>query len=165
MSRFFGCCLIVLALCASARAETIEGYWQDTARRILFSREAPPAYVYGNWSAVDQDQTYPLAKQVKRAASGLEVVDLNFDDENYAVKTVSATEKSLVFVRTVKWSGCAMHHQCRLEGQEMVCSLQNLCPQDGKAALDWRGEERYARRASCERQGRVQAQGFPVACR
>ena len=29
------------------KAHSIEGYWQDAARRILFARSAPPAYVYG----------------------------------------------------------------------------------------------------------------------
>jgi hypothetical protein len=144
---------------------TLEGFWQDTARRILYSRTAPPSYVYGAWTAVDQDQTYPSAKEIRRTASGWQVMDLNADDTDYALNTLSGSDKTVEFVRTVKWSGCAMHHKCGLHGQEMVCSLENRCPEGGQTVLDWRGEERYAKRASCERLGRVQLQGFPVACR
>src|SRR2546423_14277954 len=79
--------LLVLLLCGSAQAQTLEGYWQDTARRILFARDAPPSYVYGAWTMIDQDQTYPAAKEIRRSAQGLAVVDLNFDDGNYEVKT------------------------------------------------------------------------------
>jgi hypothetical protein len=156
--------LLALLLCGSAQAQTLEGYWQDTARRILFARDAPPSYAYGAWTLLDQDQTYPAAKEIRRSAEGLAVVELNFDDGNYKVETISAADDTVAFVRTVKWSGCAMHHRCRLEGEAMVCSLVNVCPQDGKNIVDWRGEERYVRRANCERQGKVQAQGFPVAC-
>ena len=173
MSRLQLISLVALFLFGAANAQTaaapagktIEGFWQDTARRILFARDAPPSYAYGGWTMIDQDQTYPAAKQIRRSGGTLEVVDLNFDDANYVVKTLSATDDSLVFVRMVKWSGCAMHHQCRLEGQGLFCALESFCPENGKQVLDWRGEERYARRTSCERQGRVQAQGFPVSCR
>jgi hypothetical protein len=147
------------------QAITIEGFWQDTARRILYSRAAPPAYVYGTWSALDQGQTYPSAKEIRRTPSGWEVVDLNADDREYTVKAIAGTEKSVEFVRMVTRSGCAMHHKCGLQGQEMVCSLENRCPEGGQSVLDWRGEERYAKRASCERLGGPELQGFPVACR
>jgi len=30
--------------------KTIEGYWQDTARRILFARGASPGYAYGTFA-------------------------------------------------------------------------------------------------------------------
>jgi hypothetical protein len=167
-SRFLP--LLVLLLCGTAYAQgaaanTLEGFWQDTARRILYSRAAPPAYVYGEWTAIDQGQTYPAAKQVKRSGPRWNVVDLNFDDSDYVVQTIAASEKRLEFVRTVKWSGCAMHHTCSLSGNEMVCALENVCPENDRSVVDWRGEERYARRVSCERLGRVQLQGFPVACR
>ena len=33
---------LLLCLAGSAAAQTIEGYWQDTERRILFSPDAPP---------------------------------------------------------------------------------------------------------------------------
>jgi len=162
-------CLILAAMTIAslpaAAAGTIEGYWQDTGRRILYARDAPPGYAYGNWTQVEQDQTYPAAKEIRRSGSGLEVVDLNFDDDNYEVRTVKSSDESVVFVREVKWTGCAMHHQCRLDGVGMFCALESFCPQAGKPVVEWRGEERYARRASCERQGRVQAQGFPVSCR
>ena len=159
--------LLLLAMLPSApalAADTIEGFWQDSARRILFSRAAPPGYSYGAWTALDLEQTYPAAKEIRRAGNALEVVDLNFDDENYVVRTVKSSEQSLVFVRTVKFTGCAMHHQCRLDGVGLLCSLQNVCPKDGKSVVDWRGEERYVRRAQCARDGKVQAQGFPVKC-
>lgn len=161
LSRIF---LIALLVSGGAQAQTIEGYWQDTARRILFARDAPPSFAYGAWTMIDQDQTYPAAKEIRRSSEGLAVVDLNFDDGNYEVKTLSAADDEVAFVRMVKWSGCAMHHRCRLEGEAMVCSLVDVCPQEGKNVVDWRGEERYARRTYCERQGRVQAQGIPVAC-
>ena len=32
---------------AQPQADTIEGYWQDAERRILYSPEAPPGYVFG----------------------------------------------------------------------------------------------------------------------
>ena len=60
---------------------------------------------------------------------------------------------------------CAMHHSCRLDGEQLFCALENLCLENGREVLDWRGEERYVRRASCERDGRRQAQGIPVKCR
>ena len=155
---------VLLVLSASVQAQSLEGYWQDTARRILFDRTAPPGYVYGQWNPLDQDQTYPAAKQIRRSAGKLEVVDLNFDEANYDVETYKATDDSVAFVRRVKWAGCAMHHRCSLDGDAMACSLVDVCPQDGKNVVDWRGEERYARRASCERDGKVQAQGIPVKC-
>ena len=173
MARLCTVSLITSLVCGSALAQhtatpagnTLEGFWQDTARRILYSREAPADYVYGRWNLIDQSQTYPAAKQIRRVAGAWEVVDLNFDDADYSVKTLAATERSLEFVRTVKWSGCTMHHQCKLDGNEMVCALENVCPDGAQRIVDWRGEERYARRASCERLGRVQLQGIPVSCR
>ena len=173
MSRFRIVSLIVLLVIASAHAQhaansagdTLEGYWQDTARRVLYSRSAPTSYVYGAWTAIDQGQTYPAAKYVQRKGSSWEVVDLNFDDANYAVTTIAGTAQTIDFVRTVKWSGCAMHHQCGLQGNDMVCALENICPQEGQSVVDWRGEERYARRTACERRGGAELQGIPVSCR
>jgi hypothetical protein len=60
---------------------------------------------------------------------------------------------------------CRIEHDCRLGGNELMCSMQTVCQEAGKEVLDWRGDERYVRRAHCERDGRVQAQGFPVKCR
>lgn len=164
MARFTVLC-VLLVLSAGVEAQSLEGYWQDTARRILFDRSAPAGYVYGQWNPLDQDQTYPAAKQIRRSAGKLEVIDLNFDDANYEVETYKAADDSIAFVRRVKWTGCAMHHRCSIEVDEMICSLVNVCPQEGKNVVDWRGEERYARRASCERDGKAQAQGIPVKCR
>lgn len=53
---------------AAAQSDSIEGYWQDTARRILFSTDAPPGYVYGGWTEIDPAQTYPSAKHIRHAA-------------------------------------------------------------------------------------------------
>jgi hypothetical protein len=164
MARFQVLCAFLM-LPAGVQADSLEGFWQDTARRILFDRNAPPGYVYGQWSPLDQNQTYPAAKHIRRSAGKLEVIDLNFDETNYEVETYKATDDSIAFVRRTKWTGCAMHHRCSLQGEEMACSLVNVCPQGGKNVVDWRGEERYARRASCERDGKAQAQGIPVKCR
>jgi len=73
--------LLLCGLAGAAGAQSIEGYWQDTERRILFSRDAPAGYVYGRWTALDQAQTYPSAKQFRRSGSGFEVLDLLYDDE------------------------------------------------------------------------------------
>ena len=142
--------------------KTIEGYWQDTARRILFSREAPPSYMYGSWSSLDQQQTYPSAKRIRRSGAGFELEDLLYDDEEM-IQVVRASEDSIEFTRTSRWSGCSVHHRCGLQQEEMLCSLRTTCPKQG---LVWEGEERYARRAACERQQlRREAQGIPVVCR
>lgn len=144
-----------------AGGKTIEGYWQDTARRILFSRAAPPGYAYGQWTALDQKQTYPSAKHISRAGTGFSLADLLYDDQE-AVKVVEASDNSIEFTRTNRWSGCSVHHQCGLDQDQLLCSLRTSCA-DG---LVWQGEERYARRASCERtQSRPEAQGIPVVCR
>ncbi len=148
---------------AQGSRQTIEGFWQDTARRILFSRDAPPSYVYGQWTSVDPAQTYPTAKQIRRSGSTYEVVDLLYDDE-YVIKVLSANESVIEFVRSAKLPACAMHHRCRLEGAEMVCSLENICREGGRDVLDWKGEERYARRVNCERGPRREAQGIPHRC-
>lgn len=172
MSRPCLIAVITCLLCGSAHAQhaaapgnTLEGFWQDTARRILYSSAAPPSYTYGAWTVIDQTQTYPAAKEVRRSTTGWEVLDLNFDDMNYSVRTIAASERSLEFIRTVKWSGCTMRHKCSLHSEEMICSLENVCARDGQNVVDWRGEERYARRASCERVGRAELQGIPVSCR
>ncbi len=145
--------------------KTIEGYWQDTARRILFARGAPPGYVYGTWNALDQGQTYPAAKAIKRSGSTYELIDLLYDDNEHSIKVVNASESRIEFIRSLKFPACSMRHTCRLKGDELFCSLENTCEEQGRSVVDWRGEERYARRALCERDGRRQAQGIPVNCR
>jgi hypothetical protein len=152
-------------LALPAYGQTIEGYWQDTARRILFSRDAPPGYVYGRWTELDQAQTYPSAKQIRKSAGGFEVVDLLYDDEEL-VKVVRSGEQGIEFTRTNTWSGCSARHKCDLEGaNQLVCALETRCPKAGADDLVWRGEERYARRVSCERVDKRQAQGIPHRCR
>ncbi len=146
------------------KARSIEGYWQDSARRILFAREAPPGSVYGTWTALDPGQTYPSSKHIRRSGAGFELVDLLYDDE-YVITVVSARENAIEFVRAAKSPACAMHHDCRLDGEELACSLENTCVEGGRKVLDWRGEERYVRRAHCERDGRRQLLGIPNRCR
>ena len=146
-------------------SKTIEGYWQDASRRILYSRNAPQGYAYGTWNALPQDQTYPSAKQIRHSASGYAVVDLLYDDSEHTIRVVSASDTGIEFIRTLAFPACSMHHRCRLEGEELFCSLENTCEEKGASVLDWRGEERYVRRALCERDGRRQAQGIPVNCR
>jgi len=144
--------------------KTIEGYWQDTARRILFSVDAPPGYVYGQWHLLDQQQTYPSAKRISRSATGFDVLDLLYDDEE-VIKVVKSSNFDIEFTRTTRWSGCSVHHRCGLEQDQLLCSLRTTCPQSSGERLVWVGEERYARRASCERHEIRRAQGIPVACR
>jgi hypothetical protein len=149
----------------SAHGQSIEGYWQDTERRILFSRDAPPGYVYGQWTALDQAQTYPTAKEIRKSAGGVEVVELLYDDEE-VVKVARAAEKSIEFTRTNTWSKCAVRHSCNLEGSDrLLCALETSCPVAGAEQVVWRGEERYARRSNCERFEVRRAQGIPHRCR
>ncbi|HUQ73719.1 MAG TPA: hypothetical protein VM183_03260, partial [Burkholderiales bacterium] len=143
------------------QAQSIEGYWQDTERRILFSSDAPPGYVYGRWTALDQQQTYPSAKYIGDA----KVVDLLYDTEE--VINVGRTDQRMIeFTRTNTWSRCEARHKCALEGpNQMLCALETSCPVAGAEQVVWRGEERYARRESCERVDKRQAQGIPQRCR
>ena len=151
---------------AAAGQGTIEGYWQDTDRRILYSPDAPPGYVFGKWSALDQQQTYPAAKRIRRAGGGYELIDLLYDDEEQ-IKVVRATDDRIDFARTNRVSRCTTSHDCALDGADrLFCKLETRCPQaDAEQVVVWRGEERYARRASCERDGKRQQQGIPVRCR
>ena len=148
----------------SGDAKTIEGFWQDTERRILFDRSAPATYAYGTWNHLDPQQTYPSAKQIRKSGGSYELVDLLYDDE-YAIKIVSADAGSIQYIRSAKFPACSMYHRCRLDGEQLFCSLENICREDGREVVDWKGEERYVRRAQCERDGKRQAQGIPVKCR
>ena len=153
------------AAAAQSMSPTIEGYWQDTERRILFSSDAPPAYVYGRWTALDQEQTYPSAKHIRRAGESYELIDLLYDEEE-RINVGRADEKGIEFVRWNTWSGCTVLHSCELQGRDaLFCALETRCPKGQDDELVWRGEERYARRVSCERVDRRQAQGIPVRCR
>lgn len=149
-----------------AAGKTIEGDWQDTARRILFSASAPPDYKYGQWTSLDPQQTYPSSKQIRRSGSGFDVVELLYDDED-AIKVLKSSDTGIEFLRTNRWSGCSAHHRCGLENErQLLCSVETRCPQAGSERTVWRGEERYARRVSCERtQSRREAQGIPSVCR
>jgi len=157
--------MVFFVLSAAAQAQTIEGFWQDSARRILFDRSAPPSYKYGTWDKLDLGQTYPSVKQIRRQSDAYDLVELLYEDTEVSVKVVGADAKSIRFIRTAVFPACAMHHSCRLEGEQLFCALENFCRVDGREVLDWRGEERYLRRASCERDGKRQAQGIPVKCR
>ena len=156
--------LLVGLTTLSVHAQSIEGYWQDTERRILYSPDAPPGYIYGGWTKLDQNQTYPTAKQIMKSAAGFEVVELLYDDEE-AVKVVRSAGERIDFVRTNTWSKCAARHSCTLQGpNEMLCTLETSCPVAGAEQVVWRGEERYARRANCERVEVRRAQGIPHRC-
>jgi len=157
--------LLVSEAFAQLTESSIEGYWQDSARRILFSAEAPPGDAYGAWTALDDKQTYPSAKRIAPTPAGVEVTDLLYGDD-HAIEVVGASKDTIEFTRIAKASGCAMHHSCRLVGAELLCALQNLCLVQGQKVVDWRGEERYVRRSHCERVGRLpEAQGIPNRCR
>jgi hypothetical protein len=162
----FAAVLLASALGCSAHAQsapgkTIEGFWQDTARRILFSSSAPPSYKYGQWTALDQQQTYPSAKHIRRSGSGFELVELLYDEQE-AVEVLRASDSDIEFTRTNRWSGCSVHHECGLKEDQLLCSLKTSCAN----RLVWQGEERYERRANCERtQSRAEAQGIPSVCR
>jgi hypothetical protein len=158
---FVACALGCAAHAQSRAGKTIEGYWQDTARRILYSGDAPPGYKYGEWTALDQNQTYPSAKQIQRSGNGYELVDLLYDDQE-AVRVLKGSDNGIEFTRTNRWSGCSVLHQCGLEQDQLLCKLRTSCGD----WLVWQGEERYERRASCERtQSRPEAQGIPTVCR
>jgi hypothetical protein len=115
---------------------------------------------------LDQQQTYPSAKHIRRSGSGFELVDLLYDEQE-AVKVLKATDSEIEFTRTTRWSGCSAYHRCALEGErQLLCSIETKCPQAGSERTFWRGEERYERRARCERtQSRPEAQGIPSLCR
>lgn len=157
--------LLVGIAAVPSHAQSIEGFWQDTERRILFSADAPPGYVYGRWTALAQDQTYPSAKQILKSSKGVEVVDLLYDTDE-VVRVGRADQKSIEFTRANTWSKCSVVHRCDLQSaNQMLCALERSCPVAGKQQVVWRGEERYARREFCERVDKRQAQGIPHRCR
>jgi hypothetical protein len=145
--------------------QTIEGFWQDTAGRTTFKRNASPTALYGTWHDREPDATYPRAKLIRKSGSGFDLADLNYDEKEYSVRVVQSDTSRIVFVRTANWSACRTEHDCRLDGSELSCSMQTICQEAGNDVLDWAGDERYVRRAHCERDGGVQFQGIPVKCR
>ena len=156
--------LLFLAAMSTAHAQSIEGFWQDVAGRTLYKRDAAPSSTYGTWQPRDIGLPYFDTKQIRRTAIGFELTDLRYGDD-YQIKVIHSREDGIEFVRSAKWSGCRMHHKCQLKGNEMLCALEQLCREAGKDVLDWQGEERYARRAHCERTSVEQALGIPTRCR
>jgi hypothetical protein len=146
-------------------SQTIDGFWQDIAGRTTFKRNASPNSVYGGWNDRDLDATYPHAKLIGKSGSGFDLTDLNYDEKEYSVRVMQSDASRIAFVRTANWSVCRTEHDCRLEGNELSCSMRTICQEAGKDVLDWAGDERYIRRAHCERDGGVQMQGIPVKCR
>jgi hypothetical protein len=162
-------CVLVFLLCPALSqaqpAQTIEGFWQDIAGRTTFKRNVSPSAVYGGWNERELDATYPQAKQIRKSPDGFNLADLNYDEKEYSLRVLNSDESRITFFRKASWSACRMEHDCRLDGKELFCSMQTVCQEAGKDVLDWRGDERYVRRAHCERDGRAQAQGIPVKCR
>jgi len=156
----------LLPITANAQASgTIEGYWQDIAGRITFKRNPLPADSYGNWYPRELDATYPAAKHIRRVGSSFEIADLNYDENDFAVRVLGADEREISFVRKAAWSPCRVEHSCRLAGEELLCAMETICVEQGKEYVDLRAEERFIRRNNCVRIGtRPQAQGFPVSC-
>lgn len=111
-------------------------------------------------------ETYPSAKQIRRSASGFDVVDLLYDNQD-TIKVLKASDSAIEFSRTARWSGCSAYHRCGLDGErQLLCTIETKCPQAGGERVVWKGEERYERRTSCERtQARPEAQGIPSVCR
>ena len=157
--------LLAFLFAAGVHAQnTIEGYWQDIAGRTTFKKDVPPTSTFGNWYDRALDVTYPQAKQIRKSAAGFELRDLNYDEKEYSIRVLGSDANRIVFVRKADWSACRVEHDCRLEGNGLLCAMQTVCREKGRDVLDWQGEERYTRRAHCERDGSVQAQGIPVKC-
>jgi hypothetical protein len=144
--------------------QPIEGYWQDVLGRTLYKRNASPADSYGEWQARDIGLPYFDSKHIRRVATTYELTDLRYSDD-YAIKILDTGHDRIEFLRTPAWSACRMHHLCQAKGDEMLCSLKRICREGDMDALDWQGEERYARRAHCERTSIEQALGIPTRCR
>ena len=161
-------CLLFLPLLllsnAHAQTQTIEGFWQDIAGRTLYKRDVAPTATYGTWQPRDIGLPYFDTKRIRRTAAGYELTDLRYGDD-YQIRVIQARDDGIEFVRAPAWSACRMHHRCQQKGDEMLCALEQLCSEAGKDVLDWRGEERYARRAHCERTSVEQALGIPTRCR
>ena len=102
------------------QARTIEGFWQDIAGRTLFKRDATPEDVMGAWYTRDVGLPYFDAKLIQKSGATYELLDLRYSAD-YVVKVLGTTEDSIEFVRTTTWSGCRMHHKCRLDGAELFC--------------------------------------------
>lgn len=91
------------------------------------------------------------------------LTDLLYDDD-HPIRVINSADNRIDFARSSKYPACTMHHRYRLDagGDQMLCALENCCRESGREVLDWKGEERYIRRAHCERDGNRQAQGIPT---
>jgi hypothetical protein len=148
-----------------AAAPTIEGYWQDIAGRITFKRDPLPADRFGDWYERALDATYPTAKHIRKAGPSFVLLDLNYDEKEYSVRVLDASDTQIEFVRSANWSPCRVLHSCRLTGAELFCAMEHRCTEGGKEYVELKAEERFVRRSNCVRtQSRPEAQGFPVAC-
>ena len=95
-----------------------------------------------------------------QVAGGIEKM---IDEE--VLKIGRASEKGIEFTRTNTWSKCVAQHQCEMNGaNQLSCAIETHCPKGTADEVVWRGEERYARRASCERVEVRRAQGIPHRC-
>ena len=155
---------VVNAQQGTVAGSTIEGFWQDIAGRTLYKRNASPTDIVGAWHPRDVGLPYFDTKLIRKSAAGYEMLDMRYGAD-YAINVVGATEKSIEYVRTTKWSGCRMNHKCNLDGAELYCAIENVCRPQGVDVVEWRGEERYARRSHCEQLDGEQAQGIPTRCR
>src|SRR5437764_1405936 len=126
---------------------SIEGYWQDIAGRTTFKRDAPPSATYGGWDARELDATYPQAKLIRRSGGSFDLADLNYEEKEWSLKILRAEADGIAYVRKANWSPCRMEHDCRLDGAELACSMQAICQEAGREVVDWKGDERYVRRA------------------
>ena len=163
--RYLLALAIATFLTPAAQAQTIEGYWQDIAGRITFKRNPLPADKYGDWYERALDATYPAAKRIRKAGDSFALEDLNYDERDYTVRVLNASDQQIDFVRAARWSPCRVHHSCRLSGAELFCAMEHVCLEGGREYVDLRAEERFVRRSNCVRtQTRPEAQGFPVAC-
>lgn len=160
-----GALLLSVSSLQAQTTQTIEGYWQDIAGRTTFKRNTPPDSVYGSWHTRELEATYPQAKLIFKSGTGFDLTDLNYDEKDYSVRVLRSDESGIAFVRKANWSACRTEHDCRIDRKELYCAMKTVCQEAGKEVLDWTGDERYMRRAQCERDGRVQLQGFPVKCR
>src|SRR5262245_14387243 len=134
--------LLVVSTAQAQSPQTIEGFWQDVAGRTTFKRNVPPAATYGEWNARELDATYPQAKEIHKGADGFDLADLNYDENEYAVRVLYAEPSRIVFVRKAGWSPCRMEHDCRLAKGELLCAMQSVCLEAGKEVVDWKGDER-----------------------
>ena len=69
-------CLAAGMAAAQTPPDTIEGYWQDIERRILYSPDAPASYVFGRWTPLDQDGRDDQLRHTHRSPAAQDVNDV-----------------------------------------------------------------------------------------